>query len=128
MVRDARRCRAPHHEGSDLILRSITNGSRECAPDDRLRDASRRMKPPNWKIPRVSKSSGLPDFGLLRPIALSIKCLSAAGYLGYWLQAFHSNDEGRWKCRVEFPALEFKALAHRVMSMILRGEIFRRCS
>jgi hypothetical protein len=35
--------------GSDLILRSIANGSRECAPDDRLRDASRRMKPPNWK-------------------------------------------------------------------------------
>jgi hypothetical protein len=26
-----------------LILRSIANGSRECAPDDRLRDASRRM-------------------------------------------------------------------------------------
>jgi hypothetical protein len=26
---------------SDLILRSIANGSRECAPDDRLRDASR---------------------------------------------------------------------------------------
>jgi len=33
----------------DLILRSIANGSRECAPDDRLRDASRRMQPPNWK-------------------------------------------------------------------------------
>jgi len=31
--------------GSDLILRSIANGSRECAPDDRLCDASRRMKP-----------------------------------------------------------------------------------
>jgi hypothetical protein len=30
----------------DLILRSIANGSRECAPDDRLRDASRRMKQP----------------------------------------------------------------------------------
>ena len=29
----------------DLILRSIANGSRECAPDDRLRDASRRMMP-----------------------------------------------------------------------------------
>jgi 4-hydroxymandelate oxidase len=29
----------------DLILRSIANGSRECATDDRLRDASRRMKP-----------------------------------------------------------------------------------
>ena len=28
---------------ADLILRSIANGSRECAPDDRLRDASRRM-------------------------------------------------------------------------------------
>jgi hypothetical protein len=26
-------------------LRSIANGSRECAPDDRLRYASRRMKP-----------------------------------------------------------------------------------
>jgi hypothetical protein len=24
----------------DLILSSIANGSRECAPDDRLRDAS----------------------------------------------------------------------------------------
>jgi hypothetical protein len=34
---------------SDLILRSIANGSRECAPDDRLRDASRRMKPLRWK-------------------------------------------------------------------------------
>ena len=34
----------------DLILRSIANGSRECAPDDRLRDASRRMKPPDWKM------------------------------------------------------------------------------
>ena len=33
----------------DLILRSIANGSRECAPDDRLRDASRRMKPLNPK-------------------------------------------------------------------------------
>src|SRR3979411_2818746 len=44
MFRDARRCRAPHHEDlDDLILRSIANGSRECAPDDRLRDASRRM-------------------------------------------------------------------------------------
>jgi hypothetical protein len=32
-----------------LILRSIANGSRECAPDDRLRDASRRMKPLNPK-------------------------------------------------------------------------------
>src|ERR1700726_3691619 len=37
MVRDARRCRAPHHEGlADLILR------RREAP-------SRRMKPPCWK-------------------------------------------------------------------------------
>jgi len=27
----------------DLILRSIANGSRECAPDDGRRDASRRM-------------------------------------------------------------------------------------
>jgi hypothetical protein len=35
---------------SDLILRSIANGSRESAPDDRLRDASRRMKPPYWKM------------------------------------------------------------------------------
>jgi hypothetical protein len=26
-----------------LIQSSIANGSRECAPDDRLRDASRRM-------------------------------------------------------------------------------------
>jgi hypothetical protein len=26
-----------------LILRSIATGSRECAPDDKLRDASRRM-------------------------------------------------------------------------------------
>jgi hypothetical protein len=48
MVRDARHCRAPHHEGiEDLILRSFANGSRECAPDDRLRDASRRMQPPD---------------------------------------------------------------------------------
>jgi hypothetical protein len=31
----------------DLIPRSIANGSRERAPDDRLRDASRRMKPLN---------------------------------------------------------------------------------
>src|SRR6202022_2722767 len=38
MVRDARRCRAPHHEGLDLILRSRAL----CA-------ASRRMKPLNWK-------------------------------------------------------------------------------
>jgi hypothetical protein len=30
-------------EATDLILRSIANGSRECAPDDRLRDASRRI-------------------------------------------------------------------------------------
>jgi hypothetical protein len=29
----------------DLIQRSIANGSRERAPDGRLRDASRRMKP-----------------------------------------------------------------------------------
>src|SRR5258707_1519930 len=51
MVRDARRGRAPHHEGlEDLILRSIANGSRECAPDDRLRDASRRMKPPDREM------------------------------------------------------------------------------
>jgi hypothetical protein len=28
-------------------LRSIANGSRECAPDDKLRNASRRMKPSN---------------------------------------------------------------------------------
>jgi hypothetical protein len=34
-----------HSEGTDLILRSIANGSRECAPDDRLRDAFRRMLP-----------------------------------------------------------------------------------
>jgi hypothetical protein len=39
-----------HHECSeDLILRSIADGSRECAPDDRLRAASRTMKPPGWK-------------------------------------------------------------------------------
>jgi hypothetical protein len=60
MARDARRCRAPPHEGlADLIpgmnaiaftRGSIANGSRECAPDDRLRDASRRMKPPYWKM------------------------------------------------------------------------------
>src|SRR5258708_39019036 len=38
MVRDARRCRAPHHEGlEDLILRSGHLA------------ASRRMKPPDWK-------------------------------------------------------------------------------
>jgi hypothetical protein len=35
---------------SGLILRSIANGSRECAPDDRLRDASRRMLPMRWKM------------------------------------------------------------------------------
>src|ERR1700733_13443970 len=34
----------------DLILRSIANGSRECAPDDRLRDASRRMELLKWKM------------------------------------------------------------------------------
>jgi hypothetical protein len=48
MARDARRCRAPHHEGlEELILRSIANGLRECAPDDRFRGASRRTKPPD---------------------------------------------------------------------------------
>ena len=45
MVRDAWRCRAPHHEGlrphprvtaSPLSLWGGANGSRECAPDDRL--------------------------------------------------------------------------------------------
>jgi hypothetical protein len=34
---------------------SIANGSRECAPDDRLRDASRRMKPLNRKMPLSSR-------------------------------------------------------------------------
>jgi hypothetical protein len=33
----------------DLILRKIATGSRECAPDDGLRDASRGIKPPNLK-------------------------------------------------------------------------------
>src|SRR5712671_980750 len=39
MVRDARRCRAPHHEG----LRPHPEEPRSCA-------ASRRMKPLNWKM------------------------------------------------------------------------------
>src|ERR1700682_5522653 len=53
MVRDARRCVLLTMRISDLILRSIANGSRECAPDDRLRDASRRMK---RRIGRYSNS------------------------------------------------------------------------
>ena len=41
------------------------------------------------------------------------------------IKAFHPENEGRWKCQ-ELKALEFQALARRVTSMILRGEIFRR--
>jgi hypothetical protein len=39
------------------------------------------------------------------------------------LKAFHPENEGRWKCRVEF-----RALAHRVTLMILHGEIFRQAT
>ena len=45
------------------------------------------------------------------------------------LKAFHPANEGRWKCRVQFPALVqalVLALAHRVTLMILPGETFRR--
>jgi hypothetical protein len=64
---------------SSQTLRSIANGSRECAPDDRLRDASRRMKPLNRKMlldlhppgfrscPAHNKKPGArPGFGLKR--------------------------------------------------------------
>src|SRR4051812_42212406 len=38
VVRDARRCRALHHEGlPDLILRSLPKGPRKARPDDKLR-------------------------------------------------------------------------------------------
>ncbi len=41
----------------DLIRRSIANGSRERAPDDRLHDTSRRMKLAAWKCYRVSRDT-----------------------------------------------------------------------
>jgi hypothetical protein len=41
---ESSRCGAKSGEtNAALILRSIATGSRECAPDDKLRDASRRM-------------------------------------------------------------------------------------
>jgi len=57
MLRDASPSLAPQHEvvvfqrvrphprvtASPLSLEEVTNGSRECAPDDRLRGPSRRM-------------------------------------------------------------------------------------
>jgi hypothetical protein len=49
----------------DLIPRSIATGSRECAPDDRLRDASRRMTPPNF---RASENAAV------KAITSEVKC------------------------------------------------------
>ena len=46
----------------------------------------------------------------------SVKTMGRIG-----LKAIIPKNEGRWKCRVEFPTL-----AHRVTLMILRGAIFRR--
>jgi hypothetical protein len=44
--------RAMRVEGGEF---SIANGSRQCALDDRLRDASRRMKRLKWKLLQLLK-------------------------------------------------------------------------
>ena len=41
LVRDARHCRAPHHEDLKPHSRGGANGSRECAPDGKLRVVSK---------------------------------------------------------------------------------------
>src|SRR4051812_19360796 len=60
MVRDARRCRAPHHEGlwtvpecdiSDLILRSI---AKRCVSKDEVTGAARRSPYPALPRPFFS--------------------------------------------------------------------------
>src|ERR1700731_3076518 len=58
VVRDARRCRAPHHEGH------VLPSSREAAgrgggsrphPEELAKQASRRMKPLQWKYSRTEE-------------------------------------------------------------------------
>jgi len=42
----------------DLILMSIANGSRESAPDDRLRDASRKMRLKTRRSSQIGRHLG----------------------------------------------------------------------
>src|SRR6267378_1272332 len=64
MVRDARRCRAPHHEGPHP--EEAPTGPRGARPDDKLRAVS-RDETPHWEMLWVWRLRAIRGWWRLRP-------------------------------------------------------------